>query len=412
MVNVPVSLRINDEPVNASIEARKSLGDFLREDRRLTGLHLACEHGVCGACNVYIDGDLSRSCTTLAVTCDGASVRTIEGFDDDALTNRLRAAFSQAHALQCGFCTPGMLLAARDIVKRFPGADEALVRRELSGNLCRCTGYAGIVQAILAVAGDAAAAESADGMDVLEVAASRAEPGRLPAADMQAFAPRPEPDSPEPVREVKAPAAVELAQAGDMASISRQFELPLPRDVVWQFFADLRSVASCMPGMAVEEILDAQHLKGVFSVKVGPIRAAFATSAAITRDDAQYCGQVQSEGNDRLTRSKAVSRIDYRLEPAPDGRGTLVRVTAAFRISGRLAEFSRTEIVLALANQLTERFAFNVEQKLADPRSNAAQAAGEQAARDSGGLELGLGSVIWQVIRSIVRALLGRLRRH
>ena len=130
------------------MEPRQHLADFLRENLLLTGTHLGCEHGVCGACTLLIDGVPSRSCITLAVQCDGCDVRTIEGMDDDPVMVQLREAFSREHALQCGYCTPGMLMIARDIVTRLPEADDPRVRLELSGNLCRCTGYQGIVRAI------------------------------------------------------------------------------------------------------------------------------------------------------------------------------------------------------------------------------------------------------------------------
>jgi carbon-monoxide dehydrogenase small subunit len=114
----------------------------------LTGTHVGCEHGVCGACTVEIDDAPARSCIAYAAACDGANVRTIEGLDADPVMVQLREAFSAEHALQCGYCTPGMMVTARDIVMRLPQADEARIRKELSGNLCRCTGYVGIVRAI------------------------------------------------------------------------------------------------------------------------------------------------------------------------------------------------------------------------------------------------------------------------
>ncbi len=147
----PTALTVNGKRVTASVEPRTHLADYLREELRLTGTHLGCEHGVCGACTVLIDGEPGRSCITYAVSCDGADVRTIEGFDNDPVMAQLRKAFTEEHALQCGYCTPGMLVTARDIVLRLPDADEPRVRRELSGNLCRCTGYMGIVAAILRV---------------------------------------------------------------------------------------------------------------------------------------------------------------------------------------------------------------------------------------------------------------------
>ncbi len=146
-----LSLTVNGEAVSADVEPRLSLADFLRDRRRLTGTHLGCEHGVCGACTVLMNGEPVRSCIAFAVVAEGAEITTIEGFDDDEPMARLRKAFHENHALQCGYCTPGMLIAARDIVLRLPGADEARVRLELAGNLCRCTGYVGIVDAILEV---------------------------------------------------------------------------------------------------------------------------------------------------------------------------------------------------------------------------------------------------------------------
>ncbi|MFM0036979.1 (2Fe-2S)-binding protein [Paraburkholderia strydomiana] len=143
-----IELRVNREDVSAAVEPRTSLADFLREQQMLCGTNIGCEQGVCGACTLLVDGMPTRSCITSAVSCAGAEVQSIEGFDDDAVMNALRAAFTAEHALQCGYCTPGMLMSARDIVTRLPDADDERVRLELSGNLCRCTGYVGIVRAI------------------------------------------------------------------------------------------------------------------------------------------------------------------------------------------------------------------------------------------------------------------------
>ncbi len=151
-----INLTVNGRKVRARVEPRTTLGDFLRDQQRLTGLHLACEHGVCGACTVYLNGTPVRSCVALAVACDGDEVRTIESFEDDATMAALRDAFSAEHGLQCGFCTPGMLVSAHDVVTRIPDADEARIRRELAGNLCRCTGYVGIVRAVRRVIEDGA----------------------------------------------------------------------------------------------------------------------------------------------------------------------------------------------------------------------------------------------------------------
>ena len=154
MSKIALSLTVNGEPKQLLAEPREQLADLLRRELMLTGTHVGCEHGVCGACTVEIDGAPARSCIAHAGSCDGASIRTIEGFGDDGVMAALREAFSREHALQCGYCTPGMLVTARDIVLRLPDADEARVREELAGNLCRCTGYRGIVRAVLSVLAD------------------------------------------------------------------------------------------------------------------------------------------------------------------------------------------------------------------------------------------------------------------
>jgi carbon-monoxide dehydrogenase small subunit len=157
-----INFDLNDAPVSADISPRTTLADFIRDHEGLTGTHITCEQGICGACTIVIDDRPCRSCITLAVACDGTSVRTIEGFEDDAVMALLRRCFSAAHALQCGYCTPGMLVTARDIVMRLPNADRQRIRRELSGNLCRCTGYLGIVNAIeMALAARREAADQA-----------------------------------------------------------------------------------------------------------------------------------------------------------------------------------------------------------------------------------------------------------
>ena len=153
-----ISLTVNGESVSAEVEPRTHLADFLRDSLRLTATHLGCEHGVCGACTVLVDGKPIRSCIALAVSLDGAEVRTLEGLQGDPLMERLKTAFHEKHGLQCGFCTPGMLISARDLLRRRPEADEREIRVAMSGNLCRCTGYQGIVRAIRAAAAGASEA--------------------------------------------------------------------------------------------------------------------------------------------------------------------------------------------------------------------------------------------------------------
>jgi carbon-monoxide dehydrogenase small subunit len=146
------TLTVNGTPVTRRIPARMHLVDFLREELGLTGAHLGCEHGVCGACTVRVDGEIVRGCLMLAVQAAGCKVETIEGLSDSGELAALQKAFHERNALQCGFCTPGMLLAARDLLKKNPKPDREQIREHLSGNYCRCTGYQAIVDAIEEVA--------------------------------------------------------------------------------------------------------------------------------------------------------------------------------------------------------------------------------------------------------------------
>jgi len=150
--SVDIALTVNGEPVSERVDARTTLVDFLREDLGLTGSHVGCEHGVCGACTVRVDGAILRGCLMLAAQCEGAKVETIEGLSDTDEIADLQRAFEQRNALQCGYCTPGMLVAAQDLLMRGGVPSREEIRAHLSGNYCRCTGYHAIVDAVEAVA--------------------------------------------------------------------------------------------------------------------------------------------------------------------------------------------------------------------------------------------------------------------
>jgi carbon-monoxide dehydrogenase small subunit len=149
---VDISLTVNGETVSERVEARKTLVDFLRDDLNLTGSHVGCEHGVCGACTVRVNGDIVRGCLMLAAQCDGAKVETIEGVSDSGAVADLQEAFEKRNALQCGFCTPAMLLTAQDLLAGGATPSREAIRDHISGNYCRCTGYHAIVDAIESVA--------------------------------------------------------------------------------------------------------------------------------------------------------------------------------------------------------------------------------------------------------------------
>lgn len=149
---VPIALTVNGEAVEARVAARVNLADFLRHDLGFTGTHVGCEHGVCGACTMLVDGKLARSCLMLAVQCAGARIETIEGADASGRLAKLQQAFHRRNALQCGFCTPAMLLTAAELLRGNPKPTREEVRDWISGNFCRCTGYHAIVDAVMEAA--------------------------------------------------------------------------------------------------------------------------------------------------------------------------------------------------------------------------------------------------------------------
>ncbi len=148
---VKLSMTVNGKPISAAVEPRTLLVDFIRDQLQLTGTHIGCDTAQCGACTIHVNGNAVKSCNMLALQAEGAAITTIEGITaPDGSLHPMQAAFRDHHGLQCGYCTPGMVLSAIDLVKRHPDPDEATIRAELDGNLCRCTGYHGIVKAVAA----------------------------------------------------------------------------------------------------------------------------------------------------------------------------------------------------------------------------------------------------------------------
>ena len=376
-----ITLTVNGKAVTAAVEPRTHLADFLREQLLLTGTHLGCEHGVCGACTVEIDGQIARACITFAIACDGAEVRSIEGFDDDPVMARLRQAFTEEHALQCGYCTPGMLIAARDIATRLPDADEPRVRVELSGNLCRCTGYAGIVAAVRRVLEERKAAG--------EVKAPAPSPAvvRQPASPMQ---PAPAP--------IAVPAMAPGEPDAGMTTLEQSFVVRHPRARVWAMFEDVERVAACMPGAALTEPPRDGQLKGRIAIKLGPMGATFAGEAALALDEAAYQGAIEGSGRDKRSATRAKGRVVYRLIEVEGATATRVEVTVAFSLAGPLAQFSRAGIVTDLAARLTAAFAENLQAQLDAEAGGQTAPPPTEAKLDAVGL---LFSVLWARIKAL-----------
>jgi carbon-monoxide dehydrogenase small subunit len=364
-----ISLDINGRKVKAEIEPRLNLADFLREHQFLTGTHVGCEHGVCGACTVLLDGAPARSCITYAVACDGAAVTTIEGLEGDPVMAELREAFSDHHALQCGYCTPGMLLTARDIVSRLPSPDERRIRLELSGNLCRCTGYAGIVSAVQSVSSKASGPAAATRSVLGPVGSHR------PAAP-QDFSKRNFSQPPK----TTPPAEVLDGLATDWAAVEREgvelkqsFSVPFARAAVWRFFSDLARVTRCMPGARLTKPPHDGRAEGEVSVKLGPIVSAFRGVLDVARDDDAFRGVVRGAGRDAKSPSSARAIIAYEVH-ALETTASRVDVSVKFLLSGPLAQFSRSGLVRDVADHLTRVFAGNLEANLAGKPAPAASA--------------------------------------
>jgi carbon-monoxide dehydrogenase small subunit len=353
-----IALTVNQRAVQALAEPRTNLADFVREKLDLTGTHLGCEHGVCGACTVLIDGVPARSCITYAVACEGAEVTTIEGLDEDNITTELRAAFTREHALQCGYCTPGMLVSARDLVLRLPQADERLIRIGLSGNLCRCTGYVGIVRAVRSVIEARRARDIAPmpdgGRKILgPVGSGRNEAGRT-----------------EPVRSVGSePLSPEAA--GSAASIpdfipatvlKERFSVAHAPEQVFAMFDDIAAVAACLPGASLTAPPKPERVEGAIRLRIGPIAATFQGAARVERNPADMSGRIVGIGSDRRSRSSTQGEIRYRLVPIE--QGTRVDLSIGYTLTGMLAQVGRPGLVRDLAARLIVEFAGNLDRRL------------------------------------------------
>jgi carbon-monoxide dehydrogenase small subunit len=385
-----IALTVNQRPVQVLAEPRTNLADFVRDKLDLTGTHLGCEHGVCGACTVLLDGVPARSCITYAVACEGAEVTTIEGLDEDNITTELRAAFTREHALQCGYCTPGMLVSARDLVLRLPQADERMIRVGLSGNLCRCTGYVGIVRAVQSVIEARRARNIAPipdgGRRVLgPVGSGRGDADRTERMRLVGN----EPTSPEAVGLV--PLIPDFIPA---TVLEQQFSVAHPPEQVFAMFDDIAAVAACLPGASLTAPPKPERVEGAIRVRIGPIAATFQGAARVERNAAGMSGRIIGTGNDRRSRSSTQGEIRYRLVPIE--QGTRVDLSIGYTLTGMLAQVGRPGLVRDLAARLIAEFAGNLDRQLSGAPADAAPA-------ELNGIALVLGS-----LRAWVARWLGR----
>ena len=379
----PLALTVNRRGVELLAEPRISLADVVRDELDLTGTHLGCEHGVCGACTVLLDGVPARSCITYAVACDGADVTTIEGLDEDDIATELRAAFTREHALQCGYCTPGMLISARDLVMRLPDADEHQIRVGMSGNLCRCTGYVGIVRAV----GSVIAERRARGIGP-EADGGRKCLGPVGSGHGHEMAAPPQPGVPSIPRSATPAADLTFADFTPATSIEQSFEVVYPPEQVFALFGDVAAVAACLPGASLTSVDDPQHVEGEIRVQIGPIVASFAGNARIERNPVDMSGRIIGSGQDQRSRSTTRGEIRYRLTPIAEGASTRVDLSIGYTLTGLLAQVGRSGLVRDLARRMVTEFAGNLDRKLQGV------APGERAASQNiNGLGLLLGVV-------------------
>jgi aerobic carbon-monoxide dehydrogenase small subunit len=391
----PIGITVNGHLVSASIEPRTHLADFLRDTLNLTGTHLGCEHGVCGACTLLLDDMPVRSCITYAAACAGSRVTTIEGLDDDEIAAELRTAFTREHALQCGYCTPGMLIAARDLVLRLETADERSIRVGLSGNLCRCTGYVGIVRAVRSVI------ERRRALGILPIAgAGRQLLGPVGSRNnMVVSAPT--------IASRKAAKIEDSAQRAVVATdipdfvpskvFDDHFTVAAPPDSVFALFADVAEIATCLPGASLTAVPAPDRVEGVIRVKLGPVSADFRGAARIERDPKIRAGRIVASGKDQRSGSSTRGEIRYRLVPIEQDAATRVELSIGYSLQGLLAQIARDGLVRDLARRLIADFARNLDRYLSSAGSS--EVAEKASPLDGVALMLGL---LWAGLRGII----------
>jgi carbon-monoxide dehydrogenase small subunit len=398
-----VNLTVNGKSVSADIQPRMHLADFLRETQNLTGTHLGCEHGVCGACTLLVDGMPTRSCITFAVACERAEVTTVEGLDNDEIARELRTAFTQEHGLQCGYCTPGMIVSARDVVLRMATPSEHDIRVAMSGNLCRCTGYVGIVRAIQRVV------EARRGRGIAAIPDGNRK--RLgPSGSGHAV-----PVSVAAISRSDAVAPAESKKPSTTASVLRKdadwepqttftqsFTVLHPVDVVWDFFGNIPEVASCLPGASLAGNPIDGHVEGQIKVKMGPISAEFLGVADVTRAEATRTGTIDGSGKDKRSNSATRGLIGYEVKPGENPDETRVNLNIGFTLTGVLAQFSRSGLVQDVASRLVGAFVQNLEAKLSNKATGDASVV----------TELDAGSLVFSVIASRFKMLWARITRQ
>lgn len=376
-MNKNVTLTVNGEQHQVAVTDRTHLAEVLRDHLDLTGTHVGCEQGVCGACTVMVNDTPVRSCIAFASTMDGAQIETIEGYTADPVMPKIREAFSRHHALQCGFCTPGMLATSHDILSRYRLPSEQKIRHELSGNLCRCTGYQGIVQAI----SDVAEQLDREGL-------APPSPEHVADAHAKSFTCF-EPEFSAAQAPSGGAAKGSVQTDGNWTVVERMITLPHSMDRVWALFSDVQKVANCVPGAGLSD-LDGNSFNGEVAIAFGPIKARFGGTGTFEADERDHSGFLLGQGADKGGQSNVKGELRYILSAGKEHATTDVAVKFRFQIQGMLAQFNRPELVTGFVDFLLEKFILNCDAVLSGGEATASH-------------KIGLFSLGWAVLKSLFK---------
>ncbi|HSZ38993.1 MAG TPA: 2Fe-2S iron-sulfur cluster-binding protein [Trebonia sp.] len=395
---IATRLTVNGTPVELALPSRVTLADALRDRLGLTGTHIGCEHGVCGMCTVLADGEAVRSCLMLACQADGAEITTVEGLGSPADLHPLQESFGRQHALQCGFCTPGFLLSAYDLLDHDPEVSREDLPAELSGVICRCTGYRNIVAAVAAVAdayrpGDGPRLPPPRGRAPRVLPAPEHSPITSPGA---APLPSPAPDSAEQAAGHPDEIIIPSGEPTAVVELTRQIPVDVP--AVAAILADMHVLARCLPGAELTAELGDDWYEGRARVTLGPVRLSF-TGIAQVAERSERCLRVLAQGGDPAS---GQAQADITLTVTADDAGTSLSAGARLFLTGRIASFGRS-LSGDVAAQMCTEFAAAIER--------AATGRQPEAARPAGGLRL-LAAVLRRRLRTLLARPRGSPARH
>ena len=326
---VTVSFTVNGRPASVDVAPRVTLSDALRDHLGLTGTHVGCEHGVCGMCTVVVDGDAARACLLLACQLEGAEIMTVEGLGKADDLHPLQESFGRHHALQCGFCTPGMLMSAYDLLDHEPGVPPEELPEKMSGVLCRCTGYRNIMDAVAEVAAD-----NPDGVPPPRNCATAALLPRASVGGRATAGGESDTDAEQGVAEIRMP------QTEPTVTIEVDDDVAAGADAVWAVMDDTERLARCLPGAELLTDFGDDRYKGRIRVALGPVKLAFVGDIHVVERDPEArtiraLAQAKDPGGGSV-------QADVLLNVEPKGSGSVIHAEAGLHMTGRIAQFGRS----------------------------------------------------------------------